>query len=122
MTSPADPGGGVPGEADPDGADSLWAGDYTERVLTAVEAIGSGRVRTYGDIAEEIGAGGPRQVGQVMSRYGSAVAWWRVVRADGQLARGHEEAALTRLRQERTPLRGDRVDLSLARIPPEIRR
>ena len=52
---------------------------------------------------------------QVMARYGAAVAWWRVVRADGRPVRGLEESALARLRAENTPLRGDRVDLRQAR-------
>ena len=89
--------------------------DYIERVLSAVEAIPPGRVCAYSDIAELLGEGGPRQVGQVMARYGAAVAWWRVVRADGRPVRGLEESALARLRAENTPLRGDRVDLRQAR-------
>ena len=89
--------------------------DYIERVLSAVELIPPGRVCAYSDIAELLGEGGPRQVGQVMARYGAAVAWWRVVRADGRPVRGLEESALARLRAENTPLRGDRVDLRVAR-------
>ena len=81
-----------------------------------MEAIPPGRVCAYSDIAELLGRGGPRQVGQVMARYGAAVAWWRVVRADGRPVRGLEEAALARLRAEGTPLRGDRVDLVRARF------
>jgi alkylated DNA nucleotide flippase Atl1 len=92
--------------------------DYTEQVLSAVEAIPAGSVMTYGDLAELVGVGGPRQIGQVMARYGGAVPWWRVVRADGQPARGHESRALTRLTAEGTPLRRDRVDLRSARYRP----
>ena len=88
---------------------------YVEAVLRAVEAIPEGHVATYGDIAAVVGRGGPRQVGQVMSYFGGAVSWWRVVRADGQPARGHESRALAQLRSEGAPLRGDRVDLSRAR-------
>lgn len=89
---------------------------YTEQVLALVEAIPAGRVATYGDIAAVVGRGGPRQVGQVMARYGSAVPWWRVVRADGQPARCHEGRALALLRDEGTALHGNRVDLGLARV------
>ncbi len=89
---------------------------YVEQVLEAVEAIPAGRVATYGDVAVFVGRGGPRQVGQVMSRFGGAVCWWRVVRADGQPARGHEIRALELLRRDGTPLRADRVDLRQARI------
>jgi alkylated DNA nucleotide flippase Atl1 len=90
--------------------------DYVEQVLTAVESIPPGRACAYSDLAEMVGRGGPRQVGQVMARYGDAVPWWRVVRADGRPARGLEEEALARLRAEGTPLRGDRVDLRRARF------
>nr|WP_239579089.1 MGMT family protein [Microlunatus panaciterrae] len=84
--------------------------------MAAVERIPAGRVASYGDIAEYVGSGGPRQVGRVMALYGSSVPWWRVVRADGQPARCHELEALGRLRAEGTPLRGDRVQMSQARM------
>jgi len=93
--------------------------DYTEQVLSAVEAIPAGSVMTYGDLAELIGLGGPRQIGQVMARYGGGVPWWRVVRADGQPARGHESRALKRLAAEGAPLRRDRVELRSARYRPD---
>ena len=88
---------------------------YVEAVLQVVEQIPSGRVATYGDIAEAVGRGGPRQVGQVMALHGGAVPWWRVVRADGSPARGHELEALDLLAAEGTPLRGSRVVLTGAR-------
>ncbi|WP_184346026.1 MGMT family protein [Streptomyces olivoverticillatus] len=79
--------------------------DYAERVLAVAELIPPGRVMTYGDVAEWLGEGGPRQVGRVMALYGGAVPWWRVVRADGVLLPGHELRALARYREEGTPLR-----------------
>ena len=90
--------------------------DYVEQVLRAVEAIPPGRACAYSDIAELIGWGGPRRVGSVMSAHGAAVPWWRVVRADGRPVRGLEEEALSRLRAEGVPMRGDRVDLTRARF------
>lgn len=90
---------------------------YVEAVLRVVESIPVGRVASYGDVAVAVGRGGPRQVGAVMSRYGAAVPWWRVVRADGQPARGHEEQALDLLRKEGTPIVGSRVVLHEARCP-----
>ncbi|HEY5822599.1 MAG TPA: MGMT family protein [Propionibacteriaceae bacterium] len=90
--------------------------DFAEEVLQIVELIPPGRVLAYGDVAELLGHGGPRQVGQVMSRFGAAVAWWRVVRADGRPVRGLEDEALRRLRDDDTPLRGDRVDMGRARL------
>jgi alkylated DNA nucleotide flippase Atl1 len=79
--------------------------DFAARVLDVVETIPPGKVMSYGDIAEYLGEGGPRQVGRVMSLWGGGVAWWRVVHANGSLLAGHERAALARYRAERTPLR-----------------
>ena len=85
------------------------------------EAIPPGQVMSYGDIAEYLGEGGPRQVGRVMALWGGGVAWWRVIHADGSLLAGHERAALARYREEGTPMRLDsggrpsRVDMRRAR-------
>ncbi|MFI8101949.1 MGMT family protein [Streptomyces sp. NPDC086023] len=79
--------------------------EYAERVLDLAERIPPGRVMTYGDVAEWLEEGGPRQVGRVMALYGSAVPWWRVVRADGRLLPGSELRALAHYRDEGTPLR-----------------
>lgn len=91
--------------------------DYAERVLDAVERIPSGRVLSYGDVAEYIAEGGPRQVGAVMSAWGGGVCWWRVIRADGNPPPGHETRALRRYVEEGTPMRprSARVDMSRAR-------
>ncbi|QKV92687.1 MGMT family protein [Streptomyces sp. NA02950] len=88
---------------EPGAADELP--EYAERVLDVAELIPPGRVMTYGDVAEWLGEGGPRQVGRVMALYGGAVPWWRVVRADGALLPGHELRALDHYREEGTPLR-----------------
>lgn len=58
--------------------------DVVERVLRIVDAIPSGRICSYGDIAELLEIG-PRQVGAVMSRHGALVSWWRVTNASGEL-------------------------------------
>ncbi|MGA5035682.1 MGMT family protein [Streptomyces capoamus] len=79
--------------------------EYAERVLDVTERIPPGRVMTYGDVAEWLEEGGPRQVGRVMALYGGAVPWWRVVRADGVLLPGSELRALAHYRAEGTPLR-----------------
>ena len=92
--------------------------DYVELVLEVVEQIPPGRVMTYGDIAELLGRGGPRQVGAVMSRSGAPVPWWRVIRADGQPVRGLESVALERLVAEGCPVRNGRVQLRTARWVP----
>ena len=90
---------------------------FIEEVLSAVERIPPGRVASYGDVADMVGRGGPRQVGQVMSRHGAGVAWWRVVRADGRPVRGLESEAWEKLSAEGVPRRGDRVDMAVARTP-----
>ena len=93
------------------------ADDFAGLVLGIVEQIPPGKVLTYGDIAAMAGQGGARQVGQVMSRWGSGVPWWRVLRADGRPAQGFQARAIAQLTADGTPLRpgGERVDLRLAR-------
>ena len=89
---------------------------YTELVLSVVEQIPPGQVATYGDVAEMVGRGGPRQVGHVMAQFGGGVPWWRVVRADGQPARPLAEHGLKLLKADKTPIKGDRVDMARARF------
>lgn len=96
-------------------------GEFAGRVLDVADAIPPGQVMSYGDIAEYLGEGGPRQVGRVLALWGGGVAWWRVVHADGTLLAGHESAALARYRREGTPMRAGpdgrpaRVDMRRAR-------
>lgn len=95
--------------------------EAADRVLAVVDQVPAGRVASYGDVGAAAGVG-PRQVGQVMSRYGFLVCWWRVLRADGRPPQGHEDEAVARYRAEGTPMRdGGRVDLGRARhalVPP----
>lgn len=90
--------------------------DFTERVLDLVERIPPGQVLSYGAIAEILGDGGPRQVGRVMAMDGGAVAWWRVVRADGGLTAAHGVGAQEHYAEEGTPMRanGQAVDIRRA--------
>lgn len=94
--------------------------DFAEAVLNIVDQIPPGMVLSYGDVAELLGAGGPRQVGAVLSRYGSSVPWWRVIRANGEAPEGLQEEALAHWRKEGTALvrgalAGRRVDMRVAR-------
>lgn len=82
--------------------------DFVSRVLEVVADIPEGHVMTYGDVAAAIGSRAARGVGQVMAYYGSDVPWWRVVRASGHPAPGHESLALEHFRAEATPLRWSR--------------
>ena len=101
------PGSGpeIPGRSGNGEGELRGPGDYASRVLEVAETIPPGRVMSYGDIAEYLGEGGPRQVGRVMSLWGGGVAWWRVVHADGSLLACHEYEALSMYRAESTPLR-----------------
>jgi methylated-DNA-protein-cysteine methyltransferase related protein len=86
--------------------------DRARRVLERVRDIPPGFVRTYGDVSP----GAPRFAGTVLSETQDAdVPWFRVVRADGSLAKGERQRAL--LEAEGVPFRGDRVDLAVARLP-----
>ena len=102
------------GEADPASAEDREA--YVEQVLSIVERIPPGRATSYGAIADAVGRGGPRQVGRTMALYGSAVPWWRVVRADGSLPESHRGEALAHYREEGTRLRGRLTDAAHLRV------
>ena len=91
------------------------AEEYVEAVLSVVERIPAGRVTTYGAIADQVGRGGPRSVGRVMSLHGGLVSWWRVVRADGSPPECHEGEAIQHHRAEGTPFRrSGRLDMEKA--------
>lgn len=97
--------------------------DYVDAVLEIVARIPTGKVLAYGDVAEMLGTGGPRQVGFVMSRYGSSVPWWRVIRASGEPPSCHGGEADRYYRREQTPLRTGwpqavRIDILTARWHP----
>jgi methylated-DNA-protein-cysteine methyltransferase-like protein len=82
-----------------------------QRILDRIRAIPPGFVRTYGDCSP----GAPRMAGAVLSVCTDAsVPWYRVVRADGSLAKGARQRAL--LDAEGVPFRGARVDLRVARM------
>ena len=71
-------------------------------------------MRTYGDVSP----GAPRFAGTVLFECGDEVPWWRVVRADGTLAKGERQRS--RLEAEGVPFRGERVLLREARLPPDV--
>jgi alkylated DNA nucleotide flippase Atl1 len=81
-------------------------------VLERVRAIPPGFVRSYGDVSP----GAPRFAGSVLFGVDEPeLPWWRVVRADGSLAKGTRQKEL--LRAEGVPFHGERVDMSVARLP-----
>jgi methylated-DNA-protein-cysteine methyltransferase-like protein len=88
------------------------AGSRELEVLDRVRAIPAGFVRTYGDVSP----GSPRFAGAVLFACDDPdLPWWRVVRADGSLAKGGRQKRL--LLAEGVPFRGERVEMSEARLP-----
>ena len=82
-----------------------------ELVLERIRDTPEGFVRAYGDVSP----GAPRYAGTVLSgNHDPDLPWWRIVRADGTLAKGARQRAL--LDAEGVPFRGDRVDMRIARL------
>jgi methylated-DNA-protein-cysteine methyltransferase related protein len=78
-----------------------------------VREIPPGFVRSYGDVSP----GAPRYAGTVLFEIDEPdLPWWRVVRADGSLAKGPRQKRL--LVAEGVPFRGERVEMSAARFAP----
>jgi methylated-DNA-protein-cysteine methyltransferase related protein len=87
------------------------AGDRELEVLERVRAIPAGFVATYGDVSP----GAPRFAGTVLFAVDEPdLPWWRVVRADGSLAKGVRQRR--HLTAEGIPFRGERVDMAVARL------
>lgn len=85
-----------------------------ERVLCAVECIPTGRVVSYGDLAELVGTSA-RRVGAIMASAGPGVPWWRVVNASGRLPAHLVAEASRRWAEERIPAVDGRCVMSRAR-------
>jgi len=81
------------------------------RIHSRVRAIPVGFVRTYGDIDPKA----PRLVGHILATTHERLPWHRVVRSDGSVAQGARQRKL--LAKEGVPMRGERVDLRIARLP-----
>jgi methylated-DNA-protein-cysteine methyltransferase related protein len=84
-----------------------------QTIFERVRRIPPGHVSTYGDLAP----GAPRHAGRALSQVPPDLPWWRVVRSDGTWPKGAEQRA--RLLAEGVPIRGGRVVMEEARIPPE---
>ncbi|HLS25187.1 MAG TPA: MGMT family protein [Beutenbergiaceae bacterium] len=102
------------------------AAEYRELVLDLVAQIPSGRVCSYGAIADAAramtGRGSARTVGRIMALDGGSVPWWRVLPTSGVVPQHLRRRAAAHLRAEGTPLRSTdplRVDMARARwVPP----
>ena len=84
-----------------------------ETIYARIRRVPAGFVTTYGDLSP----GAPRHAGRALSQMPEDVPWWRVVRGDGTWPKGAEQRAL--LLSEDVPIRGSRVVMTEARIPPE---
>ena len=96
-----------------------------ERVLRAVESIPAGCAMPYGRVGRAVGmpygrvgravGESARLAARVLSHHGSAVPWWRVPNARGELPPPLMARALLHLHEEGTPLTADgRIDLRRA--------
>lgn len=93
--------------------------EFTARVHDAVRSVPSGRVASYGAIADLAGSpGAARAVGTVLRSLpeGSDVPWWRVISARGELTiprTGHRRTLQTALLADEGVTLGDdgRVDM-----------
>lgn len=82
------------------------------RILACVESIPAGRVMSYGDVAEYVGASSPRIVGRVLAMDGGTVPWHRVLRSDGTLAEHLYDEQRQRLLSEGVLFTGHKVRLT----------
>lgn len=84
-----------------------------QTIYDRIRRVPPGYVTTYGDLSP----GAPRHAGRVLSLMPPDLPWWRVVRSDGTWPKGAEQRE--RLLAEGVAIRGSRVVMADARIPPE---
>lgn len=97
---------------------SAVSDEQVEAVRALVAAIPAGRVRTYGDLADEVGLSNARIVGWIMRTDSSDLPWYRVVPASGRPAPAVRTRQLELLRAEGTPIRDGRILMTRARMRP----
>jgi len=85
-----------------------------QTIYERVRRVPPGYVTTYGDLSP----GAPRHAGRALSQMPADLPWWRVVRSDGSWPKGAEQRS--RLIAEGVAIRGRRVVMDEARIPPEV--
>jgi methylated-DNA-protein-cysteine methyltransferase related protein len=82
---------------------------FPEAVQAVVRDLGRGEVVSYGEVARRAGyPRAARAVGNVLASC-VGVPWWRVIRANGELAAGSREEQARRLRREGVRVRDGRV-------------
>lgn len=82
-----------------------------ERVRRLVAAIPTGRVATYGDVADAAGLSSARIVGWILRIDSADLPWHRVIRASGRPADHIAAEQLDLLRAEGVPAADGRVAL-----------
>jgi methylated-DNA-protein-cysteine methyltransferase related protein len=81
---------------------------FVEAVTKVVRDLDRGEVASYGEVARRAGyPRAARAVGNVLAS-GHGLPWWRVIRANGDLAAGEEQAR--RLRREGVRVQDGRVE------------
>ncbi len=81
--------------------------DFARAVHEVVRSLPPGTCASYGEVAAEAGRpGAARGVGRVLAG-SEGLPWWRVVRADGTLPKGADQAR--RLQEEGVSIIGGRV-------------
>lgn len=79
----------MPEKSSPAEPFDIDAPGYYERVYEIVRRIPTGRVMTYGQIADILGEGyTPRTVGYVMNKSPEDVPWHRVINSQGKCSTG----------------------------------
>jgi methylated-DNA-protein-cysteine methyltransferase related protein len=85
------------------------ARSFPDAVRAVVRDLRRGEVVSYGEVARRAGyPRAARAVGNVLA-VSHDVPWWRVVRANGELAAGSLEEQARRLRREGVAIRRGRV-------------
>ncbi|SCB95423.1 MGMT family protein [Arthrobacter sp. NIO-1057] len=92
--------------------------DYAQAVHQLAQLVPAGAVISYGDVAELLGSGGPRQVGKAMTTAEVGIPWWRVLRADGNIAEPLLPRAREHWEREKLARPGKRVDIKNLRWNP----
>ena len=81
-------------------------------VARVIRDVKRGEVATYGEVAARAGfPGAARAVGNVLAN-SVGLPWWRIVRANGELAVPKDGEQRRRLRREGVRFDGDRVLLA----------
>ena len=95
---------------------------FADAVRKVVRDLRSGEVVSYGEVARRAGyPRAARAVGNVLAS-GEALPWWRVIRANGDLAAHSRVEQARRLRREGISIKGGRVKDQIGSGKPVVPR